>query len=172
MSIGGQSDAKPDRKVYRLTPEGYARKKERLDYLRNVKRREIADYIHEAKEAGDISESSAYEEAKNEQAKLEGEVIELQQLLALSEIMTPDMYKDDGPLTVRIGTEVELENENGKMRVYKLVETFEADPKTGFISDQSPVGKALLGHKEGDEVHVSTPGGVTSYIILSIRSMF
>jgi len=172
MNIGGQSDTKSERKVYRLTPEGYARKKERLDYLRNVKRREIADYIHEAKEAGDISESSAYEEAKNEQAKLEGEVIELEQLLALSEIMTPDMYKDDGPLTVRIGTEVELENENGKTRVYKLVETFEADPKTGFISDQSPVGKALLGNKEGDEVHVTTPGGVTSYIILSIRSMF
>jgi transcription elongation factor GreA len=172
MNIGGQSDIKSERKVYRLTPEGYAKKKERLDYLRDVKRREIADYIHEAKEAGDISESSAYEEAKNEQAKLEGEIIELEQLLALSEIMSSDMYKDDGPLTVRIGTEVELETESGKRRIYKLVETFEADPKTGFISDQSPVGKALLDHKEGDEVHVSTPGGVTSYLILSIRSMF
>ena len=93
MNIGGQSDAKSERKVYRLTPEGYAKKKERLDYLRNVKRKEIADYIHEAKEAGDISESSAYEEAKNEQAKLEGEILELEQLLALSEIMTPDMHK-------------------------------------------------------------------------------
>ena len=172
MNFGGQSDTRSERKVYRLTPEGYAKKKERLDYLRNVKRREIADYIHEAKEAGDISESSAYEEAKNEQAKLEGEVIELEQLLALSEIMTPDMHKNDGPLTVRIGTEIELETETGKRRTYKLVETFEADPKAGLISDQSPVGKALLDHKEGDEVHVSTPGGVTSYIILSIRSMF
>jgi transcription elongation factor GreA len=171
MNIGGQSDAKSERKVYRLTPEGYAKKRERLDYLRNVKRREIADYIHEAKEAGDISESSAYEEAKNEQAKLEGEVIELEQLLALSEIMTPDMHKLDGPLTVRIGTEIELETDSGKKRSYKLVETFEADPKAGLISDQSPVGKALLGHKEGDEVSVSTPGGVTNYIILSIRPM-
>jgi transcription elongation factor GreA len=171
MNIGGQSDTKSERKVYRLTPEGYAKKQERLDYLRNVKRREIADYIHEAKEAGDISESSAYEEAKNEQAKLEGEIIELEQLLALSEIMTPDMHKFDGPLTVRIGTELELETESGKKRVYKLVETFEADPKAGLISDQSPVGKALLDHKEGDEVQVSTPGGVTSYIILSIRPM-
>ena len=171
MNIGGQSDAKSERKVYRLTPEGYAKKRERLDYLRNVKRREIADYIHEAKEAGDISESSAYEEAKNEQAKLEGEIIELEQLLALSEIMTPDMHKLDGPLTVRIGTEIELETDSGKKRSYKLVETFEADPKAGLISDQSPVGKALLGHKEGDEVSVSTPGGVTNYIILSIRPM-
>jgi transcription elongation factor GreA len=171
MNIGGQSDTKSERKVYRLTPEGYAKKKERLDYLRNEKRREIADYIHEAKEAGDISESSAYEEAKNEQAKLEGEILELEQLLALSEIMTPDMHKTDGPLTVRIGMEVELETDTGKKRNYKLVETFEADPKAGLISDQSPVGKALLGHTEGDEVNVSTPGGVTNYLIISIRPM-
>ena len=67
MSIGGQSDPKPERKVYRLTPEGFAKMKERLDYLVNIKRREVADYIHEAKEAGDISESSAYEDAKAEQ---------------------------------------------------------------------------------------------------------
>src|SRR5256885_12909098 len=124
MSIGGQSEATQARsgqKIYRLTPDGYAKKQERLEYLRTIKRREIADYIHEAKEAGDISESSAYEEAKNEQAKLEGEIIELDQLLALSEIMTPDMYKNDGPLTVCIGTEVELETGSGKKRVYKLV---------------------------------------------------
>ncbi len=172
MSIGGQSDAKPERKVYRLTPDGYAKKKERLDYLRNVKRREIADYIHEAKEAGDISESSAYEEAKNDQAKVEGEIIELEQLLALSEIMTPDMHgSHEGPFTARIGMEVELKTDRGAKRVYKLVETFEADPKGGLLSDQSPVGKALMGHKEGDEVSVSTPGGVTTYTILSIRPM-
>ena len=72
MSIGGQSDAKAERKTYQLTPEGFARKHERLEYLRTVKRKEVADYIHEAKEAGDISESSAYEEAKHEQAKVEG----------------------------------------------------------------------------------------------------
>ncbi|HTI13191.1 MAG TPA: transcription elongation factor GreA [Dictyobacter sp.] len=173
MSIGGQSDAKSDRKIYRLTPEGYQKKKERLDYLVNVKRREVADYIHEAKEAGDISESSAYEEAKNDQAMLEGEVLELERLLALSEVMTPDMHAtEDGPLSVRIGTQVELETVSGKKRVFKLVETFEADPKSGLISDQSPVGKALLGHREGDEVDVSTPGGVTSYTILSISPMF
>lgn len=172
MSIGGQSDARSDRKVYRLTPEGYAKKKELLEYLRTVKRREIADYIHEAKEAGDISESSAYEEAKNDQAKLEGQILELEQLLALSEIMTPDMHgTETGPLTVRIGMQVEVETERGTKRVFNLVETFEADPKAGLISDQSPVGKALLGHKEGDEVNVSTPGGISTYIIRSIRPM-
>ena len=172
MSIGGQSDAKSERKVVRLTPEGFAKRKERLEYLRTVKRKEIADYIHEAKEAGDISESSAYEDAKNEQAKVEGEILQLENLIALAEIMTPDMHTDeDGPLTARIGTQVEVQSESGAKRVFKLVETFEADPKAGLISDQSPVGKALLGHQEGDEVSVSTPGGVTAYTILSIRPM-
>ncbi len=173
MSIGGQSDARSERQVYRLTPEGYAKKKERLEYLRNVKRKEVADYIHEAKEAGDISESSAYEDAKNDQAKVEGEILELEQLLAAAEIMSPDMHQEvAGPRTVRIGMQVELENESGVKRLFNIVSTFEADPKAGLISDQSPVGKALMGHKEGDEVSVSTPGGVTSYLILSIKPMY
>lgn len=172
MSVSGQSDPRSDRKIYLLTPEGFARMKERLDYLCHSKRREVADYIHEAKEAGDISESSAYEDAKAEQSKLEGEIQELQQLLALSQVMTPDMYTDlDGPLTVRIGMEVELETDTGTRRIYKIVETFEADPKAGLISDQSPVGKALLGHQEGDMVIVATPRGETTYTVLSIRPM-
>lgn len=172
MSIGGQSDAKSDRKIIRLTPEGFAKKKDRLEYLRTIKRKEIADYIHEAKEAGDISESSAYEDAKNEQAKVEGEIMQLEQLLALAEIMTPEMHAEvDGPAEVRIGMQVEVESDSGAKRVFKLVETFEADPKAGLISDQSPVGKALMGHKVGDEVSVSTPGGVSNYVILSISPM-
>jgi transcription elongation factor GreA len=173
MSIGGQSDAKSDRKIYRLTPEGFAKKKEELEYLRTVRRKEVADYIHEAKEAGDISESSAYEDAKNLQAQVEGRIMELEQLLALAEVMTPDMHAEvDGPPEVRIGMQVEVENDNGAKRTFKLVETFEADPKAGLISDQSPVGKALLGHKVGDEVSVATPGGVSHYVILSISPMF
>src|SRR6266702_2288594 len=142
MSIGGQSDAKTEQKIYRLTPEGFAKKKERLDYLRTVKRKEIADYIHEAKEAGEIS---AYEDAKREQGKLEGEILELEQLLTFAEIMTPDMHGvENGPTTVRIGMEVEVESDRGTKRTFKIVETFEADPKAGLISDQSPVGKALM----------------------------
>jgi transcription elongation factor GreA len=170
MSIGGQNES--EQKVYRLTPEGYARNVERLEYLRTVKRKEIADYIHEAKEAGDISESSAYEDAKNEQAMVEGEIIKLERLLSVAEIMTADMHSNvDGPPVVRIGMEVALSSSTGANRVFKIVETFEADPKTGLISDQSPVGKALMGHKEGDVVEVSTPGGRTTYTIRSIRPM-
>ena len=170
MSIGGQNES--EQKVVRLTPEGYAKNKERLEWLRTVRRKEVADYIHEAKEAGDISESSAYEEAKNDQAMVEGKIRELEVLLSMAQIMTPDMHDGvEGPPTVRVGMQVDLTNSSGAPRVFKIVETFEADPKTGMISDQSPVGKALMGHKEGDMVEVSTPGGVTSYTIRSIRPM-
>jgi transcription elongation factor GreA len=175
MSIGGQSDAsqvKNEQKVYRLTPEGFAKKKERLEYLRTVKRKEIADYIHEAKEAGDISESSAYEDAKNEQAKVEGEILQLDRLLSVAEIMTADMHDSlEGPPIVRIGMQVDVQSDSGAARSFKIVETYEADPKSGLISDQSPVGKALMGHQEGDTVSVSTPGGVTNYTIHTIRPM-
>src|SRR5437899_11691869 len=110
MSIGGQSEAsqaKPEQKIYRLTPEGFTKKQDRLEYLRTVKRKEVADYIHEAKEAGDISESSAYEEAKHEQAKVEGEILELEHLLSMSEVMTPDMHgAEEGQKVARIGMQV------------------------------------------------------------------
>ncbi len=172
MSIGGQSDAKSERKIYRLTPEGFAKKKERLEYLINVKRKEVADYIHEAKEDGDISESGSYEDAKDQQSKVEGEILQLQQLLSVAEIMSPDMHGvSEGPHTVRIGMQVEVETDSGTKRNFKMVETFEADVKAGLISDQAPVGKALMGHKEGDQVNVSTPGGITTYTILSIHPM-
>ena len=164
MSIGGQNES--EQKVYRLTPEGYAKNQERLEYLLKVKRKEIADYIHEAKEAGDISESSAYEDAKNEQAMVEGEILKLERLLEVAEIMTA-MNTD----TVSVGMQVDLTTQTGASRSFKIVATFEADPKQGLISDESPVGKALMGHKVGDVVEVSTPGGVTVYTIRSIRSI-
>ena len=164
MSIGGQNES--EQKVYRLTPEGYAKNQERLEYLLKVKRKEIADYIHEAKEAGDISESSAYEDAKNEQAMVEGEILKLERLLEVAEIMTA-MNTD----VVSVGMQVDLTTQTGASRSFKIVATFEADPKQGLISDESPVGKALMGHKVGDIVEVSTPGGVTVYTIRSIRSI-
>src|SRR5689334_24967205 len=122
MSIGGQSDvtqAKSEQKPILLTPEGFAKKQERLEYLRTVRRKEVADYIHEAKEAGDISESSAYEDAKNLQAQVEGEILQLEHLLSVAEIMTPE---DTG--VVSIGMRVEVETESGTKRIFNLVETF------------------------------------------------
>src|SRR5438105_11762371 len=129
MSIGGQSEASQARsgqKIYLLTPDGYAKRKERLEYLRTVRRKEIADYIHEAKEAGDISESGAYEDAKNEQAKVEGEILQLERLLDTAEIMTADMHDTiEGPPVVRIGMQVDVKSDSGATRTFKIVETFE-----------------------------------------------
>src|SRR5260221_1291279 len=162
MSIGGQSDASQARseqqKVYRLTPEGYAKRKERLEFLRTVRRKEIADYIHEAKEAGDISESGAYEDAKNEQAKVEGEILQLERLLETAEIMTADMHDTiEGPPVVRIGMQGDVESDSGATRTFKIVETFEADPKSRLISDQSPVRKTVMGHHDGRNLTASPP---------------
>src|SRR5258707_8219293 len=147
MSIGGQNES--EQKVYRLTPDGYAKNQERLEYLIKIKRKEIADYIHEAKEAGDISESSAYEDAKNEQAMVEGEIQKLERLLEVAEIMTA-MNTD----MVSVGMQVELTTQAGASRSRKIAATFEANRKDGLISDGSPVRKARMGHKACDEVEV------------------
>lgn len=156
-------------KIY-LTPQGKAEKEARLHYLRTVKRPQVADYIHEAKEAGDISESSAYEDAKNEQAKVEGEIMELEYLLSHAEVLDPkEVHAGDGPRTVRIGSTVEVETDRGTKRTFLVVATYESDISNGKISDQSPVGKALMGKSEGESVEVTTPGGTVIYTIKAIR---
>jgi len=107
MAIGGQGRMREE-KIY-LTPEGKAEMEAKLHYLRTVKRPQVADYIHEAKEAGDVSESSAYEEAKNDQARLEGEIRELEYRLAHAEILDPnEVHAGGGPRTVRIGSTIEF----------------------------------------------------------------
>jgi transcription elongation factor GreA len=169
MATGGQGRMRED-KIY-LTPEGKAEKEARLHHLRTVKRPQIADYIHEAKEAGDVSESSAYEEAKNEQARLEGEIRELEWLLSHVEVLDPnEVHADGGPRTVRIGSTIEVETDRGSRRTFLMVDTHESDIANGKISNQSPVGKALLGKGEGESAEVTTPGGsVVVYTIRSIR---
>jgi transcription elongation factor GreA len=169
MAIGGQGRMREE-KIY-LTPEGKAEMEAKLHYLRTVKRPQIADYIHEAKEAGDVSESSAYEEAKNDQARLEGEIRELEYRLAHAEVLDPsEVHADGGPRTVRIGSTIEVETDRGTKRTFLMVGTYESDIANGKISDQSPVGKALLGKSEGESAEVTTPGGsVVVYTIRSIR---
>jgi transcription elongation factor GreA len=169
MAIGGQGRMREE-KIY-LTPEGKAEMEAKLHYLRTVKRPQVADYIHEAKEAGDVSESSAYEEAKNDQARLEGEIRELEYRLSHAEILDPnEVHAGGGPRTVRIGSTIEVETDRGTKRTFMMVGTYEADIANGKISDQSPVGKALLGKGEGESAEVTTPGGsVVVYTIRSIR---
>ncbi|HKS69778.1 MAG TPA: transcription elongation factor GreA [Ktedonobacterales bacterium] len=151
-----------------LTREGYEEKKARLEYLVNERRRQVADYIHEAKEAGDISESSAYEDAKNLQALVEGEIQELQRVLENAVILEDLPEQVGGKRVVRLGSSVEVETPRGT-RTYTLVSTVEANTAANKVSDQSPVGRALMGRGEGEKVEVVTPGGAQSYTIVAIR---
>jgi transcription elongation factor GreA len=169
MTANGQGRLRDGEKIY-LTPEGKAEKEARLHFLRTVKRPQVADFIHEAKEAGDISDSSAYDEAKHQQAMVEGEIVELERLLSHAEVLdVSGVHAGDGPRTVRIGSTIEVETDRGTRRTFLMVATYEADATNGKISDQSPVGRALFGKGEGESVPVTTPGGSVTYTIKSIR---
>jgi transcription elongation factor GreA len=169
MMTNGQGRFRDGEKIF-LTAEGRAEKEARLHFLRTVKRPQVADFIHEAKEAGDISDSSAYDEAKHQQAMVEGEIVELEFLLSHSEVLDVSaVHAGDGPRQVRIGSTVEVETDRGAQRTFLMVATYEADASNGKISDQSPVGRALFGKGEGESVPVTTPGGTVVYTIKAIR---
>lgn len=150
-----------------LTRQGYEEKKARLHFLVTEQRQEIADYIHEAKEAGDISESSAYEDAKNRQAMLEGEIQELQHIVD-NAVIIEDSAETDGQRVVRLGSVVDVETPRGP-KTFTLVSTVEANSANNKVSDQSPVGRALMGHSEGDKVEITTPGGAVTYSIVKLH---
>jgi len=147
-----------------LTDDGRRRALAQLEFLRTVRRAEVAQYLHDAKESGDVVDNAAYEDAKNEQARLEGRILELEQLLATAKTInkTPTDI-------VSLGSVARLHTPDDREYCYTIVGAFEAKPSSGLISNESPVGKALLGHKVGDLVIVSTPGGVKEYTILSIE---
>jgi transcription elongation factor GreA len=146
-----------------LTDSGRERALRQLEFLRTVKRAEIAQYLHDAKESGDLIDNAAYEDAKNEQARLEGSIFELEQLLAKAKPIS--RVRTD---VVSLGSVVHLRTSDDRECKYTIVGSFEAQPSAGYISNESPVGKALLSHKVGDMVIVSTPGGVKEYTILDI----
>ncbi len=146
-----------------LTDDGRQRIASQLEFLRTTGRAKVAQYLHDAKESGDVIDNAAYEEAKNEQARLEGKIMELEQLLASAKLITK-IQAD----VVSLGSLVHLRNTDSQEYHYSIVGAYEARPTQGLISNESPVGKSLLGHKVGDLVMVSTPGGVKEYTILSI----
>jgi transcription elongation factor GreA len=147
-----------------LTDDGRLMALSQLEFLRTVKRTEIAQYLHDAKESGDVIDNAAYEDAKTEQARLEGRIHELEQMLASAK--TISRVATD---VVSLGSIVHMCTDDDREYHYTLVGAFEAKPSEGRISNESPVGKALLGHKAGDLVIVSTPSGVKEYTILSIE---
>jgi transcription elongation factor GreA len=147
-----------------LTNEGRQSALAQLEFLRTVKRAEVAQYLHDAKDSGDVVDNAAYEDAKNEQARLEGRIMELEQLLATAKTISK-LVGD----VVSLGSIARLRTADSREYRYTIVGAFEAKPSAGLISNESPVGRALLGHKVGDLVIVSTPGGVKEYTIIHIE---
>jgi transcription elongation factor GreA len=147
-----------------LTPAGQIKLEEELRHLETVRRREVGERIKEAKEFGDISENSEYDDAKNEQAWVESRIIEVTQILARATVVDAPTRSDK----VTLGNKVKLESANG-VTIYQVVGSAEADPANDKISNESPVGQAIMGRKKGDAVKVTTPSGkVIEYKILAI----
>ena len=140
-----------------LTPEGLEKLKQEIEYLSGDKRREVAERIKEAREFGDISENSEYDDAKNEQMMLEARIASLEEKLRSATVIETSELDSD---IVRVGTTVHVKDEaSGKSIQYMIVGSTEADPSNQKLSNESPVGKALLGHKKGETVAVTLPSG-------------
>ncbi len=147
-----------------LTREGLEKLRVELDEMVNVRRTEVAARIHDAKEHGDLTENAEYEDAKNEQAFVEGRIQSLEALIRNASIIDEKPNSDH----VQIGSTVDVESPDGK-QTFTIVGSAEASPREGRISNESPVGRALLGHKKGDSVVVKVPVGDFTYKIVAIH---
>jgi transcription elongation factor GreA len=139
-----------------LTPEGLANLKAELEHLQTTRRREIAARIKEAREFGDISENAEYDDAKNEQAMVEARIAQLEEKLRSATLIDSSELGTD---VVRVGSVVHVKDEGGKSNKYTIVGSAEANPAEAKLSNESPVGKALMGRKRGEEVVFGTPRG-------------
>lgn len=152
-----------------LTEEGLKQLQEEVDHLSTVKRDEVAERIREARDFGDISENSEYDDAKNEQAMLEHRISVLQEKLRRARVIKESDIDTD---KVSIGSTVTLKDkERGEVRVYTLVGSAEADPSKAKLSNESPVGQAIIGKRVGDVVTVPVPVGSLSYEVIAIGKM-
>ena len=149
-----------------LTPEGLEKLKQEIEHLSGDKRREVADRIKEAREFGDISENSEYDDAKNEQMMLEARIATLEEKLRSASVI--DQSELDGNV-VRVGVTVDVEVDGGKKDQFMIVGSTETDPSATpkKLSNESPVGKALIGHKKGDTVQVTLPNGKSRKITVA-----
>ncbi len=149
-----------------LTREGYQKLQEELENLRTEKREEIAQRLHEALDGGELIENAEYEAAKNEQAFVEGRIKELEVLLATARVIDESTTVAD---SVQIGSTVTIQEEELEPEVYTIVGAAEANPTQGRISNESPLGKALLGRKVEDKVQVDAPAGSFVVKILKVE---
>ncbi|MDP3995198.1 MAG: transcription elongation factor GreA, partial [bacterium] len=138
--------------------------KEELEHLKKVRRPEISERIKQAKDYGDLSENAEYADAREEQSFVEGRILELEAALKNATVVNGH---DSDPDIVNIGDKVTV-SRNGDTGTYTIVGSKEADPSSGKISNESPIGRALLGHRKGDEVEVKTPKGVVVWTITAI----
>lgn len=148
-----------------LTPEGRARFEAELDYLRSVKRPKIADQLRQAVDGGDLSENVGYEDAKHEQSFVEGRILTLESLLKKAVIVEGER----AATAVGFGSQVTVKERGGGEESFRIVGSVEADPGNGRISNESPLGRALLDRRVGDEVAVEAPDGVLYFQILDIQ---
>ncbi len=154
-------------KEYKLSPQRLKELQDEMTYLKTVREKEVADLIKEARSFGDLSENSEYDEAKNEQGKLYSRIAEIEAILSNYVVIEEDESEGD---FVRLGSTVTvLDKEFDEELTYKIVGSQEADPMNGAISEDSPFGKALLGHKVGDKVTVEAPNGAIHYEIVKIE---
>ena len=154
------------KKAVLYTQEGYDKLVEELNYLKNVRREEIKEDIAAARSFGDLSENAEYDEARNEQAKTEARIKELEEMI-VNAVIADETNMDAS--VISMGSTVKVFDEDFNEDVeYQIVGSNEADPLLGKISDMSPIGKALVGKKAGEEVTVETPGGVAKLKILDV----
>ena len=151
-----------------LTADGLAKLQNELDELKTVHRKEVNDRIRQAKEYGDLSENAEYEDAKQEQAFIEGRILKLEAMIRNSRLIDESEYASD---EAHIGATVKVKDlKNNESYEFHIVGSAEADPSAKRISNESPLGSALIGHKKGETVDVATPRGVVKYKIEGIRN--
>ena len=149
-----------------LTYAGKKELEEELEQLKTVGRKDVADKIKVALSFGDLSENSEYDEAKSEQGKLEARISEIEDMVSTVKVLDEDQLSSD---IIHVGSKVKIKDlEDGEILDYQIVGFSQADPGNGRISDESPVGKALVGHKVGETVEAETPSGILSFDILEI----
>ncbi|MCL2816022.1 MAG: transcription elongation factor GreA [Oscillospiraceae bacterium] len=152
-----------------VTADGLKKMEDECEYLKTIRRKEIIDTIGIARAFGDLSENSEYDEAKNEQAKVEARIMELEEQLKYVKVMDESDIKTD---EINIGNKVKVRNLNlDKEIIYSLVGSMEADPFKNKISDESPIGKVLVGSKKGETVEYETPRGIFRLEILDISKI-
>ena len=150
----------------KYTKEGFQKLIDELEYLKTTRRAEVKEMLKEARAFGDLSENSEYDEARDQQAKVESRILELEYLIKNGEVMTEE---DANKNIVNIGSTVKIKYKDGKEVTYYLVGSNEVDPLNGKISDHSPIGRAIIGHKKGDKVTIVTPSGEKDATILAFE---